>query len=60
LHQAPPSTLRAIRQQLPWLLPAAVAAAVVLGVLAAIGHDRWLVWDSAITRLSIELRTHRA
>jgi hypothetical protein len=42
------------------LFAASVAAAVVLGVLAAIGHDRWLVWDSPITRLSIELRTHRA
>jgi membrane-associated phospholipid phosphatase len=57
LHQAPPSTLRAIRQRVPWLLPVAVVVAVVLGVLAAIGHGQWLVWDSPITRLSIELRT---
>ena len=36
---------------------AAVAVAVVLGVLAAIDDGRWLVWDPPITRLSIEART---
>ena len=57
LHRSPPITLRAIRERLPWLLPAAVAVAVVLGVLAAIGEGRLLVWDPPLTRVSIGLRT---
>ena len=57
LHRSPPITLRAIRERLPWLVPAAVAVAVVFGVLAAIDDGRWLVWDPPLTRLSIRLRT---
>ena len=57
LHRSPPITLRAIRRRLPWLVLAAVAVAVVLGVLAAINDGRWLIWDPPITRVSIRLRT---
>jgi membrane-associated phospholipid phosphatase len=57
LHRSPPITLRAVRERVPWLFPAAVAVAVVLGVLAAVGAGRWLVWDPPITRVAIGLRT---
>ena len=57
LHRSPPITLRALGERLAWLVPAAVAVAVVLGVLAAIGDGRWLVWDPPITRVTIGLRT---
>ena len=57
LHCAPPITLRALRERLVWVFPAAVAVAVVLGLLAAISDSRWLVWDPPITRVSIGLRT---
>jgi undecaprenyl-diphosphatase len=49
--------LRRIVERYPWLLFAAAALAVVLGVLAAIDGGRLLVWDRPITDAAIELRS---
>jgi undecaprenyl-diphosphatase len=57
LHRSPPITLRRIRERHPWLLVAASALAVLLGVLAAVDRGRLLVWDRPITDAVIELRS---
>jgi undecaprenyl-diphosphatase len=57
LHRSPPITLRRILERYPWLLVAAGALAVVLGVLAAVDRGRLLVWDRPITDAVIELRS---
>jgi membrane-associated phospholipid phosphatase len=57
LHRSPPITLRRILERHPWLLIAAGALAVVLGVLAAVDRGRLLVWDRPITDAVIELRS---
>jgi len=57
LRRWPPITLREIRAGRPWLLPGAVALAVVLGVLAAIDGGRLLIWDRPITDAFVELRS---
>jgi undecaprenyl-diphosphatase len=50
-------TLRRFREGRPWLLPAAVVVAVVLGVLAAIDGGRLLFWDRPITDAFVDLRS---
>lgn len=57
LHRSPPISLRRIRERQPWLLVAAGALAVALGVLAAVDRGRLLVWDRPITDAVIELRS---
>jgi len=57
LHRSPPVTLRGIRQQWPWLAPAALALFVVLGVAAAIHGGTALVWDGPITNACVALRS---
>jgi membrane-associated phospholipid phosphatase len=57
LHQSPPVTLRRIRQEWPWLAPAALALFVVLGVAAAIHGGAALVWDGPITDAAVTLRS---
>jgi undecaprenyl-diphosphatase len=56
LHLAPPTTLRRIRQRWPWLVPAALVLATVLGALASVHHGGLLVWDRPITNVSVALR----
>jgi undecaprenyl-diphosphatase len=60
LHRSPPITLRRIRERHPWLLIAAGALAVVLGVLAAVDRGRLLVWDRPITDAFVESRSRTA
>jgi membrane-associated phospholipid phosphatase len=57
LHRSPPITLRHIGERRPWLLAAAAALAVLLGVLAAIDGGRLLVWDRPITDALVENRS---
>ena len=57
LHRSPPITLRRIGERFPWLLVAAAALAVALGVLAAIDGGRLLVWDRPITDTVVENRS---
>lgn len=57
LHRSPPITLRNIWERFPWLLVAAAALAVALGVLAAIDGGRLLVWDGPITDAVVEHRS---
>jgi undecaprenyl-diphosphatase len=57
LHRSPPITFRRILERQPWLLAAAGALAVALGVLAAVDRGRLLVWDRPITDAVIELRS---
>lgn len=56
LHEAPPTTLRRIREPRPWLVPTAITVAVVLGVIASIDGGRLLVWDRTITDMVVSLR----
>jgi undecaprenyl-diphosphatase len=49
-------TLRLIRQRWPWLMPAALVLAVVLGALASVRQGAPLVWDRPITDASVALR----
>jgi membrane-associated phospholipid phosphatase len=49
LHRSPPITLRQVREWQPWLLPGAVALALLLGVVAAIDGGRMLAWDRPLT-----------
>jgi undecaprenyl-diphosphatase len=57
LHRSPPITLRHIQERQPWLLVAAGALAVILGVLAAFDGGRLLVWDRPITDAVVEHRS---
>jgi len=57
LHRSPPITLRRIQERQPWLLVAAGALAVILGVLAAFDGGRLLVWDRPITDAVVEHRS---
>jgi undecaprenyl-diphosphatase len=57
LHRSPPVTLRAIRHQWSWLVPAALALFVALGVAAAIDGGAALVWDPPITNAVVALRS---
>src|SRR5262249_51783018 len=45
------------RRHAPVLVPVAAALLVVLTVLAAIDHGRFLVWDGPITRAAVAHRT---
>lgn len=56
LHYSPPMTLRRIWGGRPWVLAGAVLLAVLLGVGAAIGGGRLLVWDQPITDAVVRLR----
>jgi hypothetical protein len=56
LHRQPPLTLHDVRERLPWLLPDAVAVAILLGVAAAVDGGRLLVWDAAGTDAAVHLR----
>lgn len=57
LHRSPPITLRRLREKRPWLLPGAVALAVLLGAAAAIDGSRLLVWDPPVTDAVVSLRS---
>lgn len=56
LHRSPPITLRQIRETRPWLVPAAIAVALMLGAAAAIDGGRLLVWDRPVTDTLVGLR----
>jgi hypothetical protein len=56
LHRQPPLTLHDVRERLPWLLPGAVAVAILMGVAAAVDGGRLLVWDAAVTDAAVHLR----
>jgi undecaprenyl-diphosphatase len=57
LHHSPPITLRHLPERRPWLLVAAAALAVLLGVFAAFDGGRLLVWDRPITDAAVEHRS---
>jgi membrane-associated phospholipid phosphatase len=57
LHRSPPLTLRRVRERASWLLPGAVALAVLLGVGAAIGGGELLAWDAPLTDAFVGLRS---
>jgi hypothetical protein len=44
---------------LPWLLPGAVALALLLGAAAAVDGGRPLVWDATFTDAAVRLRSLR-
>jgi membrane-associated phospholipid phosphatase len=56
LHRAPPTTLRNVRRRWPWLVPAAMLLAALLGALASIRRGDLLVWDRPITDAGVTLR----
>lgn len=56
LHRAPPTTLRNVRRRWPWLVPAALLLAVLLGALASIRRGDLLVWDRPITDAGVRSR----
>lgn len=56
LHRSPPITLRKIRETTPWLVPAAIATALMFGAAGAVDGGRLLVWDRPITDTLVGLR----
>jgi undecaprenyl-diphosphatase len=54
LHMHPPMTMARLHAAQRWLLPAAAAVFVALGIGAMAG---WLVWDEPITRWLVDSRT---
>lgn len=57
LHRSPPITLRQVGEWQPWLVPGAVALAVLLGLAAAVDGGRLLVWDAPLADAFVSLRT---
>jgi membrane-associated phospholipid phosphatase len=57
LHRQPPLTLHDVRERLPWLLPGAVALAILLAVAAGVDGGQLLVWDAKLTDAAVRLRS---